>query len=146
MRETVRTPCEQMPDEPCENRGSTDPWNQGNNRLSPCVFEPSTLWSGFCCNITSETRIEYGSVVSRHGKGRLFWLYQAKSASFTLLSLRLVLTGTWPALLGRALERAHELGDRRSIIALLRPCVGDAPVGRDHEVAAELQRIRARTA
>ena len=40
-----------------------------------------------CCSITSLTRIAYGSRVSRHGSGRLFWLYQAKSAAFTVPSV-----------------------------------------------------------
>ena len=41
----------------------------------------------FCCAITSETKISYGSLVSRQGRSRPFRLDQAKSSSSTPWSL-----------------------------------------------------------
>ena len=41
----------------------------------------------FCCAITSETRIAYGSRVRRHGRSRPFARYHSSSRSSTALSL-----------------------------------------------------------
>ena len=48
----------------------------------------STFSTRYCCSITSLTRIAYGYRVRRQGRSRPFWLYQAKSSSFTPTSLR----------------------------------------------------------
>ena len=40
-----------------------------------------------CCDMHSETRIAYGSVVLRQGRSLPFWLNQARSSSSTPLSV-----------------------------------------------------------
>ena len=51
------------------------------------LFKTHTNATLYCCAITSDTRTAYGSLVWRHGSGRAFASYHAKSRSSTASSV-----------------------------------------------------------
>ena len=72
----------------------------------------------YCCDMTSLTRIAYGSRVFRQGRSLPFWLNQAKRSSSTDETLVELLNGSNPSGAGRFV-RCEAYGDRGMDFAAL---------------------------
>jgi hypothetical protein len=83
----VRTACEQTLSKADQN-GTFSGWcEQLDQAENPCIAGSSSFATRYCCDMTSLTRIAYGSRVLRHGRSLPFWLNQAKRSSSTRRSL-----------------------------------------------------------